>query len=173
MRARLEGCEVVHGNLQLLFLPAANAQANITYDFLNSIAEVTGYVTVRDCLFDELSLRRLSVIRGEQLFAVAGTGQFSLYVRQAPNLRFLLLPSLGEVVAGQIGFFAAPQLCYVREVIRWKDIVNNDTRNVQYDTAGPTNPQICKLLWQCDIHLAPRVDNESFCDSLVSMVIMQ
>lgn len=126
VRTRFEGCEVVQGNLELFNLPAENG-TNRTYDFLSSIREISGYLAVRGGQARELPLENLAVIRGERLLPSVIGQPHSLLISGVPYLQSVRLNSLGDILAGTIGVFSAPNLCHFTTSILWSDIVRNDS----------------------------------------------
>eukprot|EP00117_Sycon_ciliatum_P039013 scpid19038/ scgid0003/ Epidermal growth factor receptor; Drosophila relative of ERBB; Gurken receptor; Protein torpedo len=127
LRARFEGCESVQGSLDLIRLERANVTENRTYDFLSSIREISGYLRVTLGPAESIPLGNLAVIRGEELYAAGG---YALFVSSLPSLTTIDLSSLGDILTGNIGFFSAPALCFVRTSVMWNDIVKNDQSRV-------------------------------------------
>src|SRR6218665_455635 len=73
------GCNVVDGNLEVVFL--GNGSASYDMSFLKDIEEVTGYVLIFSVNARIIPLTSLRIIRGKTLFqSGSGTPAYGLYV---------------------------------------------------------------------------------------------
>ncbi|NXH96141.1 ERBB2 kinase, partial [Pachycephala philippinensis] len=159
LRHLYQGCQVVQGNLELTYLPAAADTAFLQVRSgktpsggegrgssrpltcvppSQDIKEVQGYVLIAENNVSGLALQNLRIIRGTQLFqdryALAVMGNAG-----APGLRQLGMRHLTEILKGGVRIERNPELCF-QETIDWRDILHQHNEEGSGGFQPPWHP---------------------------------
>ena len=143
LKQRFQGCEIIQGNLELNNLVAESV--NRTYDFLDSIQVINGFLQIRDSNATSIPLRSLSVIRGETLLPTLTGQQLAVNILRNRYLASMELTSLGSILAGRIRISETPRLCHWTTTILWSDVVKGDASRSTLIIDGTVGTQgMCK-----------------------------
>ncbi|XP_019866868.2 epidermal growth factor receptor isoform X2 [Aethina tumida] len=127
LKDRYTNCTYVDGNLELTWLQ----DENLDLSFLQYIREVTGYVLISHVDIKRIVLPRLQIIRGRTLFRMNTRGEdFSLIITLS-KMFTIELPSLRDILNGNVGVFNNYNLCHVK-TIDWNEIITGNNANYSY-----------------------------------------
>ncbi|VDH91332.1 epidermal growth factor receptor, partial [Mytilus galloprovincialis] len=148
-KRRYTNCTYVDGNLEITYLDKNKENSDWDLTFFESIEEVSGYVLIYSVFTQELHLRNLRLIRGNQLFSFKGEKLYSLVIASnskpgstTKGLMYLGFKSLQEIMNGIVYFYNNNLLCY-EHTIHWADINASVTPHAKYSFNNTYHKRIC------------------------------
>ncbi|VDI68897.1 epidermal growth factor receptor [Mytilus galloprovincialis] len=148
-KRRYTNCTYVDGNLEITYLDKNKENSDWDLTFFESIEEVSGYVLIYSVFTQELHLRNLCLIRGNQLFSFKGEKLYSLaFISNSKpgsttrGLMYLGLKSLQEIMNGIVYFYNNNLLCY-EQTIHWADINPSVTPHAKYSFNSTYHKRNC------------------------------
>ncbi|XP_055297610.1 epidermal growth factor receptor-like [Sitodiplosis mosellana] len=137
LRDEYKNCTHIDGNLELTWLE----DPKMDLDFLQHIREVTGYVLINFVNVENVVLPSLQIIRGQILFKVNSTHNYSLIVNHS-TMKSLELPSLREILSGSVLINETNNLCFA-QTIDWQEIVTGPSAMINVSTITGRNCSKC------------------------------
>ncbi|XP_063411698.1 epidermal growth factor receptor-like [Mytilus trossulus] len=148
-KRRYSNCTYVDGNLEITYLDKNGETSDWDLTFLESIEEVSGYVLIYSVFIQELHLKNLRLIRGNQLFSFKGEKLYSLVIASnskpgstTKGLMHLGFKSLQEIMSGIVYFYNNDLLCF-EQTISWVDINPSVTPHAKYSFNNTFHKRSC------------------------------